>query len=151
MARTRGEKNGWFVTVVAAVLFTISGGMALNNLWFLRSAVRTDGIVVSNRKENIASRGGEYSVYFPAVEFFDLQGAARRIEPSTGTTEPTPIGTTLPVLYPRGDPANARVGSSFLWNWPVGLALFALFVLMFGCFLIVLSRRLVKWGVPMRT
>jgi hypothetical protein len=151
MVRTRGEKNGWFVTVMAGVLFTVSGCMALNNLWFIRSAVKTNGVVVSNRKENIASKGGEYFVYIPTVEFFDLQGAAHRLEPSTGTLEPTPVGTTLPILYPPGDPASARVGSSFLWDRPIGLALFAMFVLMFGCLVIVTSRWLVKRGVPMRT
>jgi hypothetical protein len=126
--------------------------MALSNLWFLRSAVKTNGKVVSNRKENIAAKGSERIVYFATVEFFDSDGAAHRLEPSTGTEELIPVGTTLPILYPASDPTKARVGSFFFfWQWPVGLALLGVFFLMFGCFLIVTSRWLVNRGVPMRT
>ena len=151
MVRTRGESNGRFLVIVAIALLIVSACMALNNLWFLRSAVKTNGKVVSNRKENIAGNGGERIVNVPTLEFFDSHGAAHRIEPSTGTEELIPVGTTLPILYPPGDPTKARVGSSFFWQWPVGLALMGIFFLMFGCFLIVTSRWLVNRGVLMRT
>lgn len=150
MARTRGEKNGWFVGAVGVALLVASGCLTLRCQWIVRSSVSTDGTVVANRKEQIQVKGGEQVSYVPTVEFFDPQGNAHRIEPSSGTREATPIGAKIPVLYPPGEPGNARVGGPFLWTWPIGFAGLGLFFLAFGGLLIVLSRWLVRRGVPMR-
>lgn len=151
MSRTRGERNGWLATAIGMVLFAASGCLALGNLWGLRTAVATEGTVVSNREHPFKFNGEDRIGYYPVVEYLDRQGAARRAEPSFHREKPIPIGTRLPVYYSPDDPGRARVGGSFLWDWPIGMAGIGGFSLGFGCLLIVISRWLARHGVPMRT
>jgi len=149
--RTRGERNGRGACFIAIALFVASAFTALSNLLFLRNVVETNGTVVSNRKELIHDRSGELFVHYATVEFIDSLGNAHQFEPFMGKDELIPIGKTLPVLYSTGDPSKAYVGGPDYWGIPIGLAGVGAFFLAFGIFMIALSRRLVKWGVPMNT
>ena len=123
----------------------------VKNLWIMRSMVEANGTVVANRRQRIDVRGGQRVTFFAIVEFSDPNGVMHRVEASIGHDKPTAIGTNLSVLYPPGNPAQARAGGSDLWGIPLGLAGFGIVFVGCGCFLISASRWLVRRGVPMRT
>jgi hypothetical protein len=144
---TKGERNGWGVMVISAVILLVGTGFAIETLWFLRTAVAVEGRVIGNRQQN-----GKAGVsHVPSIAFRDAAGREREFESSHSVETPFPIGHRLAVLYSARNPEYARLGGEFLWKWSQGAALIALYFFLCGAGLVFLSRRLVQWGVPMRT
>lgn len=149
VARTQGEFNGWACIGVGAFCVLLGAVFALDNAWFLRSAVAVNGKVVANR-EQAKKHPSHRSYYLPIVRFRDPQGNDHELEPNVASDTPLPLGTLVPVLYLAHRPERARVAGEFYWGATIGAFCIGALFVGFGAFLVFGSRWLVRLGVPMK-
>lgn len=92
---------------------------------FAGDVARTEGRIVAQR-ESPQGQGG--SMFTPRVAFVAADGSRHEFSGQLSSSMPRfPLGTTVPVVYRRADPARARI-DLFVDNWlgpslALGLAL----------------------------
>jgi hypothetical protein len=137
---------------VAICLVVVGSCFAVRDLLFLRSAVKAEGIVVSNREMRFRGNGGEVVKHIPTVKFTDENGVARKLEPDWGVESPIAVGTAISVFYPPSNSKAARVGGRFFWTWSAWLPCVGLVLLPCGGVLVIVSRWLERrWPGVLKT
>ena len=130
---------------VAALLAVAAVVVTVRTAVFAAGAETTDGRVVA---VDVRQSGGAASevTYFPVVEFTPAgaRQAVRFAGDGSGATEYR-VGDTAPVLYPPGEPSDARIGGlAGLWSTPASLAFAAMLAVGAG----VLLRRVLLEEQP---
>ncbi|MCP5327478.1 MAG: DUF3592 domain-containing protein [Sinobacteraceae bacterium] len=93
----------------------------LLGLWLLRAthaladdALRVEGQVIAQRE---SPQGQGRSMFTPRVAFVAADGSRHEFSGQLSSSMPRfPLGTTVPVIYRRADPARARI-DLFVDNW----------------------------------
>jgi len=124
---TRGEKmEGEKIFVVLPLcvgsVFSLFGlCLALNTLQFVRSAVKTPGVVVGHAKHTIQGDDRTSTYYHAEIEFDDQGGKRRRVTLTQGNGSKSPVeGHRVWVLYDPSNPQDARLSrASDLWLFPL--------------------------------
>ena len=115
----------WFVLIVFVVM-PIIGAIFVLRAWHLtRTGIRLHAKVISYERQetNIAahSRNSDRrEKYRPVVSFVDEKHKKHTVKlPNVYSPEPVDIGSSMPIIYPRGRPDKAQSATlSSIWFFP---------------------------------
>lgn len=116
--------------ITAIVLVVIAVLSALGLGWNLRPGkydgwITTTGTVVDHVGGTYDRQGrGSNQTWAIVVRFTDESGVERQVVSRTSTSRPTPIGETVEVRYPPGQPDHALLGMD-MWFWVLFFGIWA--------------------------
>ena len=139
VSSTRHPIVGWVIAVLGGLGLLAAFGLWIYTLHFTHAALHTSGKVIEMRESS--SKGGR--TYAPKFRFRDAAGiervAASNVYQSRGAFH---VGDTVPVLYLRDSPEEARIDSfQQVWGAPTMVGQISFVALLIGGGFIWFSRQ----------
>ncbi|WP_425307475.1 DUF3592 domain-containing protein [Ammonicoccus fulvus] len=132
--------------IIGPVLLVIALACAIGLGWNLRPNkyegwVETSGTVVSHTYHRDYDRRDRSSdeTWGVVVRFSDEAGVEHQVESATRSNNPKPVGDTVDVRYPPGQPEQAKIGMD-AWFWVMFLGIWTLVLSILGIAFTVAGR-----------